>query len=485
MVQLTPTSRPDAPTQPVEPALAAVRALVEAAACGMAVFDHNGECLVANRAFVLATAQYHDVPASVPAERRASFSPDGVRAWTLATVAGDGNGRPAVDFIDAVANALPIMFNAKDKHSRYLFMNRYQATLYGVAPSDAVGKTAADLLGPIYGGYTRAIDAEVVRSGVATPFYEERFAGVDGVPRTWLTGKVPLTGMSGEVWGIATVAIDITERIQLTEKLREAKQQAELGNRAKARFLATMSHELRTPLNAVIGFAELMHEEALGPLGHTEYKEYAGLILRSGMALLDMVSNLLDFARAESGSLELNIADVELGRLLRGVLAGAREHMMAGAAPGRVALEATLPAGMLAIRADEQRLRQVLRGLIDNAVKFTPAGGRVTVSARLLESGGAEVVVTDSGIGMSPEDLQHVFEPFWQADGGLGRAREGAGIGLNLARELVALHGGTLAMESVPGEGTRVVLTLPKAPPAETVTARDHSSRASIGPMPA
>jgi two-component system cell cycle sensor histidine kinase PleC len=233
-----------------------------------------------------------------------------------------------------------------------------------------------------------------------------------------------------------------------------------------------MSHELRTPLNAVIGFAELMHEESLGPLGHAEYKEYAGLILRSGMNLLDMISNLLDFARADAGSLELSIADVEIGRLLRGVLTRARERMAGPSSAGRVTLEADLPTGMLAIRADEVRLRQVLRGLIDNAMKFTPAGGRVTVSARAIDGGGAELVVADTGIGMSPDELEHVFEPFWQADSGLGRTRDGAGIGLKLARQLVALHGGTLAMESVRGEGTRVILRLPSAPPPAGETRR-------------
>ena len=326
MIQLIPTSRPDAPAPVSDPALATVRALVDAASAPMAVFDAGGECLVANRAFVLAAAHYRGSDAKAPAERRTDFSPDGARTWTLATMPDRPAARPAVDFIDTVANALPVIFNAKDTQSRYLFMNRYQAALYGVVPAEAVGKTAADLLGETYGNYTRGIDAEVIRTGQATPFFEERFAGVDGVQRNWLTGKVPLAGTSGEVWGVATVAIDITERMQLEEKLREAKEQAEVGSRAKSRFLATMSHELRTPLNAVIGFAELMHEEAMGPLGSPEYKEFAGLILRSGMNLLDMISNLLDFARAEAGSLELSIVDVELGRLLRSLIARAREQ---------------------------------------------------------------------------------------------------------------------------------------------------------------
>ena len=453
-----------------DPALTAVRALVEASAAPTAVFDST-VCLIANAAYVLAAARGGGADAAAPPECRTDFSPDGTRVWTLATLPGDGAGRPAAGFIDAMANALPVMFNAKDTQSRYLFMNRYQAALYGTSPAGAVGKTASDFLGEAYGSYTRAIDAEVLGTVRASAFYEERFAGVDGVMRNWLTAKVPL-GASGAVWGVATVAIDITERMRLEEKLREAKEQAELGSRAKSRFLGTMSHELRTPLNAVIGFAELMHEEALGPLGNAEYKEYAGLILRSGMNLLEMISNLLDFARADAGGLELNVVDVEIGRLLRSVLTRARERLAAPPAPGRITLETNLPAGMLAIRADEQRLRQVLRGLIDNAVKFTPTGGRVTVTAQPIDAGGVEVTVADSSIGMSADELEHVFEPFWQADSGLGRTRDGAGIGLKLARQLVTLHGGTLEMHSARGEGTKVVLRLPRAPPpAETARA--------------
>ncbi len=431
----------------------------------MAVFDESGQCLVANQAFVLAAARHQDAATPPVDERRVKFSPDGSATWTLATLPEAGGGQ-SIDFIGAAANAVPLLFNAKDAKGRYLFVNRFQADMFGVGPAEAIGKTAAELVGGAFGSHTRDIDDEVVRSGRAVPFYEERFPKRDGTVRHLLTGKVPLVSPSGDVWGVATFGVDITERMQLERNLREAMEQAELGSRAKSRFLGTMSHELRTPLNAVIGFAELMHEEALGPLGNAEYKEYAGLILRSGMNLLDMISNLLDFARADAGSLELSIADVEIGRMLRGVLTRARERLAVPSSAARVTLEASLPTGMVAIRADEQRLRQVLRGLIDNALKFTPAGGRVSVSAAALDDGGVEIVVVDSGIGMSSDELEHVFEPFWQADSGLGRSRDGAGIGLKLARQLVSLHGGTLAMESTRGEGTRVVLRLPKAPPA-------------------
>jgi PAS domain S-box-containing protein len=444
-----------------DPALVAVRAMVHAVSAPMAVFDQAGECLVANSAYVLQAAHGNEPPAS--GEQRAAFCPDGVRDWTLVSVAAEPAERPALAFVDVVANALPIMFNAKDTQSRYLFMNRYQAELYGVSAADAVGRTATELLGPTYGSHTRSMDAEVIGTGHATPFYEESYAGVDGVPRQWLTSKVPLTGAAGAVWGVATVAVDITERKALERRLQDALEQAEASSRSKSRFLAAMSHELRTPLNAVIGFSELMEQEALGPLGNEEYREYAGHILRSGMHLLQMITNLLDFARVEAGGLELNVGDVEMVRLVRSAAAGAsadREAERAPAAP----ISLDLPQGQLAIRGDEQRLRQILGGLIGNALKFTPAGGQVQVRLQRRDDG-AELLVADSGIGMSPEELQHVFEPFWQADSGIGRLRDGAGIGLKLARELVSLHGGSLTLDSEKGRGTQVTLRLPHCPP--------------------
>jgi PAS domain S-box-containing protein len=472
LAKIVPTSRPPAAEAP-DPALAAVRALVAAAPAPLAVFDAAGVCLVANPAFVLHAARDGSGNASAGSgeEVRTAFTPDGTRAWRLASVVAPNEAPRSFDFIDVVANALPIMFNAKDNRGRYLFMNRYQADLYGVTPRAAVGRTAADLLGETYGRYTGAIDADVLRSGRATAFFEEAYAGVDGKVRHWLTSKVPLVA-AGTVWGVATVAVDISDRKAAEERLRQAREQIAAASQARARFLVNMNHDLRTPLNAVIGFAEIMREEALGPLGAPEYAEYAGLILRSGMALLDLITNLLDLARADTGSLELSIGDVELMRLLRSVVGSAQQEMMDGGSE-RPTVEISPPNGMLAIRADEQRLRQLLRVLIGNALRSTPTGGRVSIAVRPLAGGQVEVAVTDGGLGLSPAEIEHVFDPSWQPSGRAGRARDAAAMGLNLARQLAALHGGTLALECDVAGGTRAVLRLPRAPAlpaAATVT---------------
>ena len=469
----TPSSRAPSDDHLPAPDLAldAVRAMIEAAALPMAVFDAAGHCLAANRPFLLRAA-VGVVPAGA---QRSNFSPDPHRRWSLACLPGDGlaavTSGPlmdphAVDFFDSVANALPMMFNARDRESRFLFMNRYQAELLGTTPEAAVGATAADLLGADFGAYVRGLDLEVLRSGRPMPFFEESYAVADGSVRRWLTSKVPMTADDGVVWGVATVSIDITDRTRLEHSLRLAKEQAEAASRAKSGFLAAMSHELRTPLNAVIGFAEIIHQQVLGPIGTAEYADYAGHILSSGQHLLALINDILDFARLESGSLRLNLAAVDLDALLRGALALLEPiALQAG-----VHLDAELPDRPLVVRGDAQRLRQAVLHVAGNAIKFSPANGRVSIGLAPQPGGaGARVTVADTGVGIQPADMPRLFEPFWQADSGLNRLRQGAGIGLKLARQLVTAHGGRLDVSSRLGEGTLVTILLPAEAPVDDV----------------
>ncbi len=433
----------------------------------VAVFDETGACLAASQSYVLHSTSRD--AAAHPQQRVAPFSPDGVRQWSLVTLPTDGAETSASEFIDTIADAMPLLFNAKDRQRRYLFMNRFQAELYGITPQQAVGHPASAFVSAEQTSFMAAIDEEVMRTGRAKPFFEHSFTGADGVTRTWLSSKIPLLHPDGEVWGVASVALDITERKRLEDGWRTAKEDAESGSRAKSRFLAGMSHELRTPLNAVLGFAELMQQEALGPLGHPDYNEYAGHILSSGTQLLELIGDLLDFSRADAGNLELSLTEVELTRLVRGGIAAARERVETGHRKLNLTLATNLPPGFMVVRGDEQRLRQMLRALLSNALKFTPAGGTVTVALRRMETGCVELSVTDTGIGMTEQEQERAFEPFWQADGSLDRRRGGAGIGLQLTRELAALHGGTLTMHSRKGEGTRVAVRLPAAPPPPRV----------------
>lgn len=244
-------------------------------------------------------------------------------------------------------------------------------------------------------------------------------------------------------------------------KIREAqylkaKDLAESASEAKSRFLANMSHELKTPLNAIIGFSEIIQGEMFGPVGSPQYAEYAGDILASGRRLLAIVDDVLDLSKSDAGRLELKLGEVELHDIVAAAVAAVRDR----AAAAGLALDLAPPVGEILVTADVGRLRKALVNILDNAIKFTKPGGRVTV-ALAHDGARATVSVADTGIGMRPEDVPLALERFGQVDSKLARAYEGAGLGLPLANAIIAAHGGSLAIDSALGEGTRVDVTLP------------------------
>jgi PAS domain S-box-containing protein len=249
---------------------------------------------------------------------------------------------------------------------------------------------------------------------------------------------------------------DITVRKQAEEALTSAREAAELANRAKSEFLATMSHELRTPLNAIIGFSEIIEQQLLGPLEQPQYCDYAHDINESGHHLLGLINDVLDVARLEIGRVVLREENVDPLALVQASLNLVRER----AEIGNVDIIAELPNDVPGLWGDPRRLKQVLVNVIGNAIKFTPAGGKVTVAVRPQQDGLA-ITVTDTGIGIAAEDLGKVMAPFGQVDSGMARRYGGSGLGLPLSRKLMHLHDGTLGLESTVGIGTTVTLRFP------------------------
>ncbi len=270
--------------------------------------------------------------------------------------------------------------------------------------------------------------------------------------------------------GWVTLLLDLTERRETEEALRRAKEAAEAANRAKSDFLAHMSHELRTPLNAVIGFSEIIFREIFGAVGEPRYAEYARDIHASGTHLLNVIGDILDISKAESGSAELDEETVDVAELA----AASLRLVEPRATVGKVRVVKRLAPDLPAIRADARRLKQVLLNLLSNAVKFTPPGGHVEFEARVGENMGVQLVVQDTGIGMDPKDIPRALEPFAQVDNALSRRFEGTGLGLPLSRKLVELHGGTLTVTSEIAKGTTVVVQLPP----ERTLARARASSA-------
>ena len=255
--------------------------------------------------------------------------------------------------------------------------------------------------------------------------------------------------------------LQVAEGRQRGQELEAARMEAVRADAAKSQFLANMSHELRTPLNAVIGFADIIHGEMFGTgeAAWKRYKDYAGDIGASGRFLLDVINDILDLTKAAAGKAELredrmSVADVVtgVGRLFR-----ERAH------EAELTLDIRGPAEDIELWADETKLKQVLLNLVSNAIKFTPAGGHVSVRADIRADGGLAISVADSGIGIAKGDLDRIFQPFVQVDSSLSRRHAGTGLGLPLARSFVELHGGTIEIDSEPGTGTRATVLLPAA----------------------
>lgn len=246
------------------------------------------------------------------------------------------------------------------------------------------------------------------------------------------------------------------ERKRAHMQLLEAKERAELANRAKSEFLANMSHELRTPLNAIIGFAEVLESEIMGPIGRDCYKDYAHDIKTSGMHLLEIIGDILDLSKIEAGKVDMQESVIELPRVIASCLKLIDER----AKLASVYLWNHVPVDLPLVRVDERKLRQILINLLSNAVKFTPSGGHVTLTAH-ADASGIAIEVSDTGIGMAHADIVRALTPFMQVENSLSRRFEGTGLGLPLADSLTRLHDGTLSLDSEPGKGTKVTITLP------------------------
>ncbi len=364
----------------------------------------------------------------------------------------------------------PLVMALQDAQGRYLMINEYFATQLNRRQDQLVGRRPEDVFPPELAARLTQQVQETIRAGKPLT-YDMRVPDIRKSLRDYMLVRFPIYDRDGTLLAVGSIATDITDRKRLEAALREqatareklaenyARQRevAETANRAKSEFLAHMSHELRTPLNAIIGFADMIAGRLLGAQSD-KYFEYARDISGSAHHLLGVINDILDVSKIESGRFELELQHHEPYDLvddsLRLVRGRARE---AG-----LQLTNCLPVDLPQMYVDPRAVKQILINLLSNAVKFTPSGGSVTVEAKLTPDGGIALTVSDTGMGIDEKNLQRVFEPFWQADAGIRRS-EGSGLGLNICRKLIELHGGSISVASELQKGTRVTVTFPPA----------------------
>jgi PAS domain S-box-containing protein len=335
------------------------------------------------------------------------------------------------------------------------FVSPASLRLYGYDPYDAVDMPITEIIHP--DDLPRVND--VVRS---VNFGEQKRITYRGRCKNgeyiWVEASLTLV-MSLETGRteIVSVVRDVTDRIRYEAALCEAKAQAEAANRAKSAFISVMSHELRTPLNAVIGFADLMLNEVPGPLIDERHRSYVSNIHDSGIHLLKIINDMLDLSKAEAGKLVLNEEVFDVAASVRRAV----RFIKPQSDKAGVSITADLPANFLLLQGDENKVDQVLLNLLSNAVKFTPRGGQISVTTRSGVQSGLSITVSDDGLGIAPDDVNRVFEPFAQIDSSLSRQQEGTGLGLPIVKAMIELHQGTVELNSTLGQGTDVTITFP------------------------
>ena len=349
----------------------------------------------------------------------------------------------------SLLESAPDAFVIVDERHSIALVNAQTEAMFGYRREELLGQPVALLMPEDSRASCAARLSSIIADPLATPadridtLYGLRRGG-DRFPID--VGFAPLKTESGVL--VSGAIRDITARRQIEANLAEA-------SKAKSEFLATMSHELRTPLNAIIGFSEMIRESPDGAVD-ARYREYANDINESGRHLQAIINDILDISQIGGGGLKLREEPIPIEETID----SCRRVIAAMAHKAGVTLSVEIPRMLPLIRGDQMRIKQVLLNLMSNAVKFTPAGGRVSISAQ-SDADGLSIAVKDTGIGMSPDDLAVAVQPFRQIDSALSRRFAGTGLGLPLAKALMELHGGWIDIDSEPGKGTTATMCLP------------------------
>ena len=358
---------------------------------------------------------------------------------------------------------LPDTIYVKDTVGRKTVANRADYENMGRASeSEVLGKTDFEIFPPDIAARGHADDQAVLQSGQPVLNREEDFYDAQGRQRWLLTSKLPLRDEHSQIVGLVGIGHDITEMKRTQEELRRAKETAEAASRAKSEFLANMSHEIRTPMNGVIGMTGLLLDTDLT----AEQREFAETIRNSGETLLTLINDVLDFSKIEAGRLDLEMLDFDLRETVEDTAEILALRAQQKGLEFICLIEPQVPS---LVQGDPGRLRQILANLSSNAIKFT-AKGEISIHLGLEEEATDHTAihfeVTDSGIGIPPDKLGKLFQPFTQVDASTTRRFGGSGLGLSISRRLVEMMGGSIGVESVEGKGSRFWFKIPFGRPS-------------------
>ncbi len=345
-----------------------------------------------------------------------------------------------------------------DRQGRILSMNRSAEALFGYDSPELEGASFTRLFAPE--SHRPAIDylEGLASNGVASVLNDGR----EVIGRVREGGLIPLFMTVGRVADdsqkFCAVFRDITQWKRAEEELLESKRRAEQSSSAKSDFLAKISHEIRTPLNAIIGFADVMREERLGPIGNERYREYLKDIQTSGAHLISLINDLLDLSKIEAGKLELSFASVDLNDIARQCMA----IMQSQANRERIIIRTSLMPELPQVVADVRSIRQIVLNLLSNSIKFTPPGGQIIVSTQLADSGEVLLRVRDTGMGMTETEIAAALEPFRQlSTTGRAAAAGNSGLGLPLTKALTEANRANFSIKSNANGGTLAEISFP------------------------
>ncbi len=354
---------------------------------------------------------------------------------------------------------------------------------------DVTGRTHEELVGTPFKQYFT--DVQLAEDGIRKVLAEDRVTnyeltiqGKDGKPTLVSYNAATFKSADGRLRGVFAAARDITDQKRLEEQLRNKNEELQEKNsrvqeatRLKSEFLANMSHELRTPLNGVIGFAELMHDEKVGPIS-PNHKEYLGDILTSSRHLLQLINDILDLAKVESGKMEFHPESLDMEKIVNEV----RDVIRTLAATKQIRIETYIDPQLGKVVVDPGKLKQILYNYLSNAIKFTPDGGSVSIRVALEENDYIRLEVEDSGIGIKPEDVARLFIEFQQLDASVAKKYQGTGLGLALTRRIVEAQGGKVGVRSKSGKGSIFYATFPRILEAQVIREWTESEPLTLAP---